>query len=867
MTGPTIATFMPSQMAINATAAAQTAGPVQFSRQSGFYTISFFVTLASASGAEIRYTLDGAEPDSSDALYTSPIVIRKTCVLRARTVLRGLPSGPVHTHTYIFPPLSDLPVIALTTDPKNLWDTDTGIYVLGRSYQLQQPFYGANFWEDWERPVHIEFFAADGTLEFQQEAGIKIFGGWSRARPQKPFALYARNEYGNNSFDGALFPSLPFRSYKTFILRNSANDWDRTFFCDGLIHSLVQELDLEKQAYRPCAIYLNGVYWGILNMREKINEDYLHQHHPDIDPENIDLLELNGSVLEGDNSHYAKLWSFINTHDLSLAQNYQFVKTLLDVENFITYQAVQIYIDNRDWPGNNIKFWRPRDALGRWRWILYDTEWGFGINAYGAGNNANGYDYNTLAYATSPTQTPNHHGNPPWSTFLLRSLLKNQEFKQGFINRFADLIHYAFRPDRVQARIDSFHNVIADEMPRHYETWRQPVWWSTDRLWWSSFAQWYSYIRILSDFARYRPAYMRAHLLRHFSIKQVCPITVTCEPAQSGYIVLNDFLTVDAFPFDGQYFTDVPIKITARALPGYRFDGWSGSASSNQSTISVAFAQSGTLVAHFIHDTSIKTTPVINEINFRSADDFDTEDWIELFNAGAEPIDLAGWYVTDGEKDHRFIFPYSTTLPGGHYLVVCRDSSRFKSFYANGIHLIGNLPFGLSSSGDQVKLFDAKDRLVDSVAYRAVSPWPMEANGNGATLQLIDPESDNAVASNWAAGLHHGTPGSKNTTPTRVKDETANSPGSYQIQNYPNPFNAETKLVIEISHPCPIRIRIYNLRGEIVATLFEATWSAGQHTVTWDGRDHSGIQVETGVYFCELLGEQVRSVRRLLLIR
>ena len=107
------------------------------------------------------------------------------------------------------------------------------------------------------------------------------------------------------------------------------------------------------------------------------------------------------------------------------------------VSCFIDYNVAQIYFDNRDWPGNNIKFWRPKTKDGKWRWLLYDTDWGFGVNAYGNGGNQYGYEYNTLEFATSPTQTPNHHANPPWSTLLLRKLLENDEFKYDFINRFA----------------------------------------------------------------------------------------------------------------------------------------------------------------------------------------------------------------------------------------------------------------------------------------------------------------------------------------------------------------------------------------------------------------------------------------------
>ncbi|HOT97429.1 MAG TPA: CotH kinase family protein [bacterium] len=852
----------------SAAVVAEKAAAVMFSKPAGFYPQPFTITLTCATpGATIRYSRDGSEPDSLSLICSGSLGIGRTTVIRARAFAPGLDPSPITTATYILgQPPAPLPVISLTTDPYNLWDQEYGIYVLGTSYTNEDPYFGANFWEDWERPVHIEFFEPGGALGFSQDAGVKIFGAWSRARPQKSLALFARQSYGNKEFHYRLFPDLPFENYHSFILRNAGNDWDRTFFADALIHSRLKGIDLERQAYRPCTVYLNGDYWGILNMREKINEDYLAQHH-NVDPEKIDELEMDGSVIEGTNDHYIVLRDFIASKDLANPQNYAWVQSQMEVDNFITYEAVQIYVDNRDWPGNNIKYWRPQTDEGRWRWILYDTEWGFGINAYASGN---AYAYNTLAFATSPTQTPGLHGNPPWSTLLLRRLLLNPDFKAAFINRFADLMNGAYREAPTAAHIDSLEKLLAADMQRHYEKWRQPVPWISSYLWWNSFDQWHEYVRVLRSFALNRPGYMRTHLMQKFGIQKTVTLKLECAPAGVGEVVLNEFLPVRATPWSGTYFSGIPVKLTARPGFGYSFAGWEGDRVSAESTIQVAMAQSMTLKARFVARQDSTAHVVINEINFKSADSYDTEDWVELYNYGLREAAIGGWHLKDDTDDHDFVFPADTRIPGGGFLVASRDTTKFRRFYPQpSIRLFGNLSYGLSSGGDQVCLFDADGVLVDSVAFGITAPWPAAPAGQGPTLELRSPAMDNSLAASWVASTGHGTPGAQNSGYNAV-ETPHNGPLPTEIelaQNYPNPFNAGTSIAFTLPAPAEVRLEIYSIQGRCIRNLATGRFDVGRHQLVWDGRDDTGSLAASGLYFCRLQSGDFRQVRRMLLLR
>jgi hypothetical protein len=554
------------------------AGEPIFSHQGGFYSQSFQLSITPGSPqASIYYTLEGSIPSTASNLYQSPIPITKTMVVRAREILANSLPGKIITHTYLINEKITLPVVSLTTDPPNLWDADSGIYVLGTSYETNQPNFGANFWEDWERPVHVEFFEPDGKLSFCLDAGIKIYGAWSRAYPQKSVAIYARSCYGAGEINYQIFPDKPITKFEAFILRNSGNDWYYTLFRDAMMQSLISETDMDIQAYRPAIVFLNGAYWGIHNIREKINEHYLAANHG-VDPDNLDLLENDGWVIHGDAAHYQAMLNYISNHDMTLASNYDVIKRAMDVENFMDYEIAQIYFDNTDWPGNNVKFWRPRSADGRWKWIMFDTDFGFGLY-----NSAN-YKNNTLAFATEPNGPD--WPNPPWSTFLLRKLLENQQFKIDFINRFGDHLNSTFLASRVNQRIDEMKARLEPEISRHRAKWS------------SSASNWQQNVQILKQFANNRGGYLKAHLLSKFQLKGTARITLNISPPESGTLKLNS-LHLSQFPWQGDYFKEIPIPIEAIPNDGFRFIGWSDSSFGSSNKITLTMAQDVAITAKF----------------------------------------------------------------------------------------------------------------------------------------------------------------------------------------------------------------------------------------------------------------------------
>ncbi len=232
---------------------------------------------------------------------------------------------------------------------------------MGPNASPDYPFFGANFWQDWERKAHMELYDKQGDKKIDQDIGIKIFGAYSRAFPQKSLALFARKEYGKGSFDYNVFKDKPIEKFESLVLRNAGNDWGQAMMRDGLTSTLIRDMDIDRQAFQPAVVYINGEYWGILNIREKVNANFLAENHY-VNPENVNILEFNGSIVEGNNTGYMDLVSYLENNTLENSQKYSQVSRKIDINNYIQYQLTQIYINNKDWPGNNMKYWNTNES-------------------------------------------------------------------------------------------------------------------------------------------------------------------------------------------------------------------------------------------------------------------------------------------------------------------------------------------------------------------------------------------------------------------------------------------------------------------------------------------------------------------------
>ncbi len=809
---------------------------IQFSHDGG--EVGFFSLGLNgvASDETIRYTKDATVPDENSPIYSIPIPIAENTVIRARVFKDGfIPSKP-QSHTYLYNESHSLPIICLVTEPDNFFDNETGIYVKGPGLHPDFPYFEANFWEDWERPIHFSLYEPNGDLGLAFDGGIKIFGGWSRALDQKSLSIFARKRYGLEEINYPLFDRLPYENFQALVLRNSGNDWLRTQFRDGALTSLMQGTSIDFQAYRPTVTYLNGEYWGIHNIREKINEHYFAIKY-NLNPDELDILEFNGDVVHGDNQEYRQLINYVSANDLVNDVNYQYVADRIDIENFIIYNITQIYFDNQDWPGNNIKFWRPKD--GKWKWVLFDTDYGFGIWSSDA------YLNNTLAFALNPDGP--FWPNPPWSTLLFRKLTQNQNFQHQFVNRFADEMNSRFISERVCIHIDSVAQKIAPEIARHLNRWGE------------NSASWNFHVENMKRFAQLRPIRQKFHILSAFGLPTFHELTIDIKDTNEGFVKINNRLSIQQNLWTGDYFETVPIQIEAIPASGYRFLHWEGDNFSGSALIDVDMQNPMTLTPVFEKVLDEDIAIIINEINYQSHPDWDTEDWIELYNPNIATIDLSNWLLQNAEENNAFQFPDNTLIKGEDYLLITKSSNQFATLYPNITQLIGDFSFNLSNQGDHIQLFSDDNTLIDEVSYGVIDPWNTTANGQGATLELIAPELDNSLAENWTNVNEKGSPAAPNL-PQEEEEIPFNGQVIENWDFFPNPFLNELNIHFCLKQDTHIQAYLYDIQGRKTHDIFIGQLEVGDYFLQEETPD-----LPEGLYILKFIeGEENVLIRKWL---
>jgi hypothetical protein len=313
-----------------------------------------------------------------------------------------------------------------------------------------------------------------------QNIGTRIHGGWSRSWYPKSIRLYARSEYDTeNTFEYPFFeglekrgePGTPLTTFRRMVIRNSGNDYDRTYFRDALMHELVKHLPIDTMAYLPAVHFVNGEYWGMINLRERYDDDYLQMHYG-VDPEDAVILTYSDAQVDTgmptDRDHFTATVTYALNNDPAQNVHYDWLCRRVDPNNLAMYYAVQVYYDNTDWPHNNIDFWRQRTADsepdapygqdGRWRWLLYDTD--FGMSLYGTN-----YSSNSLSRVMGSTDRG-------LTNTLFNRMRRNTQFRNLFINAMADNLNTSFKPDRVNSMIDAVNARIASSRSEHNNRWR-----------------------------------------------------------------------------------------------------------------------------------------------------------------------------------------------------------------------------------------------------------------------------------------------------------------------------------------------------------------------------------------------------------
>lgn len=515
-----------------------------FSVRGGFYDNDMEVELSAIDG-EIRYTLDGSFPTIFSPVYTSPISISSTTILRAAVFIPNYIQGKTATQSYFINEdleARKLPVISIATNPAYFWDDDIGLYV-------------QDFKPEWKYPINIELFENDGgdRAAFNELAGIKVNGLNSWILPQKMLGIYFDNEYDQNNLEYPLFFDRKRNRYDNFILRASGSDWSQTMMRDGLSQSLTIGIsDLGQTGFRPSIVFVNGEYLGIHNIRSRVDESFIEDNYGWTGSE-YDLIENNGVVEQGDDVAFNDLFDLLN-QNLNVQNNYDAVAEVMDIENYIDFYVTEMWTGNSSF-GHNIQFWKPRNNTSKWKWIAQDFDRAF------FDSDSDLFDYFT--------DTDFVYG---WVNTPFLKMTENQEFANRFVARFADHLFTTYHPKRVEQFISKFEAEIENEMPYHIARWEGATSNYGNAI--PSFDYWKSQVAQLRTYNQARSEVLYDDLIANFDVEEKVMLGLHSIPEKGGRVFIND-LEIPAPNWLGKYFANFPFQLRAEALAGHEFQGWS----------------------------------------------------------------------------------------------------------------------------------------------------------------------------------------------------------------------------------------------------------------------------------------------------
>ena len=523
------------------------------------FTSPFTVSVNIPSGTTLRYTTDGTTPTLSNG-YTSQtglFNVSSTTTYRFRLFKDGVLPSEVVTRSYIFRDRDYvLPVISIVTDRDNIYGDSLGILVQGVNGRTGNGYSTPCNWNmDWDRPVNFEYITADGKMVINQEVDMSACGGWSRAYSPHSFKLKADKIYeGKNFYDYPIFEAKPYLKHKTLQVRNGGNDTGARIK-DAALQEIVRTsgIDVDGQAYQPAVHFINGKYVSMLNIREPNNKHFVYANYG-YDSDEIDMFEMSPD------SAYCQMTgtdeSFRKWYDLSdnaeSADTYEEICKMVDIDEYINYMAIELYLGSTDWGRNNVKGYRPRFEDGKFRFVLFDLDFAFNTNSpFTNFENMQIYTFNKI-YDTGEQLTTEIE-----IVTIFLNMLENETFRKKFIDTYCLVAGSVFEPERCK-------EIITRMAERTYSTLKlegqDPYNTATPMINSLSTRQ-QTLISALKNYWRFDLSGVE---------EQIVKISSNIDEAR---ITLNDMI-VPTNKFDGSLFGDITLKASAPA--NYKFVGWKG---------------------------------------------------------------------------------------------------------------------------------------------------------------------------------------------------------------------------------------------------------------------------------------------------
>ena len=498
-------------------------------------------------GTEIYYTLNGEEPTKESYRYKRTINITKSTVVLAKLFCDGWLSPRATAQSYISHGRDiTLPVISIAIKDAYLNDPKTGIYANNDGDKKKN---------DWRRPINIEFFFdADKPSDINQLCETRVAGGATRGAPLKTLAVYANKRFGTKRLEYEFFPEdRPGQTdFKSLMLRNAGNDFDYLYMRDAIIQrNAARHIDLDWQAYRPAIVYINGTYRGMLNIRERSNEDNIYTNHDGL--EDLDMLENWEELKEGSWDNFERFKAFYNEKGHTLEEYEQW----MDVNEFLNLMIVNLYHVNLDFPGNNIVMWRPIAEGGKWRWIMKDTDFGLGL--YGRP-----YNYEIFKWLYNPYFDMNNAwANRAEHTVLFRNMMENQDIKKMFIDRCLIYTGDFLNSKGIRETWDPMYEVIKYEYPKHRALFN---------AWWPNYSE---ELKNARNWVSQRDKYFINQLCSYYNLGTPVSLTVrqSTNDADKASIRFNGH-RLSKGTFEGKFLVGRDIILEGEEVNGKTVNGW-----------------------------------------------------------------------------------------------------------------------------------------------------------------------------------------------------------------------------------------------------------------------------------------------------
>ena len=516
-------------------------------------TITLMLTLPDGSpeGTEIRYTLDGSEPTKNSQLYQSQLSFNTNKIVRAKLFCDGKLSPRSTTHSYLFHGRDiTLPVISINTDNRYFNDSKIGIYSDNKASDGKK-----NYEHNWRRPMNIEFFMKDmNASTLNQLIEARVCGGATRGAARKSMAIYANKRFGEKRFNYEFFPDQKpgLKDFKSLMLRNAGNDFDYLYMRDAIIQRNVgSHLDIDWQAWQPAIVYINGQYRGMLNIRERSNEDNIYTNYNGL--EDLDMFENWGELKEGTWDNYNAFKVFYNEHGHTMAEFEQW----MDCMEFLNLMAANLYYNNVDFPGNNIVMWRPTAEGGRWRWIMKDTDYTMGLYSQCAAN------YKILEWLYNPNYDSglNWGANGYDSTRLFRRLMEDADFNREFIDHCAIYMGDFLNEKGTRAVWDPMYNMIKTEYTYHRNLINQ---------WWPNYND---ELRNARNWLSQRTNHFYQQLADYYKLGTPTPLVINKDASEEVKTIVNGIEIKEGY-FDGKFFEGRKLTVEGKAGEGREVKGW-----------------------------------------------------------------------------------------------------------------------------------------------------------------------------------------------------------------------------------------------------------------------------------------------------